>query len=189
MAVAEGQFVGRHVRKIFEGHGMFEGVVLAYNFKERLYNIGYTDGDSEEMTHAEVLDTIISQEEQVNLDGNVIELLSVRKDYDRLSRMLATKKRALGEIIESRKRQKTSHISSESLQKTDSWIQWQYEILEQLNEEAKKPIQYIDQNIAWKQAKGGDIKNLRFPGNGDDSDDTVVFQPAYCNCPGAAGKW
>ena len=91
MAVAEGQFVGRHVRKIFEGHGMFEGVVLAYNFKERLYNIGYTDGDSEEMTHAEVLDTIISQEEQVNLDGNVIELLSVRKDYDRLKRMLATK--------------------------------------------------------------------------------------------------
>ena len=148
MAVVEGQFVGRHVRNIFEGHGMFEGVVLAYNFKQFLYNIGYTYGDSEEMTHAEVLDTIISQEEQVNLDGNVIELLSVRKDYDRSKRMLATKVRALGETIDSRKRQKTSHISSECLQKMDSWIQWQYEILEELNEEAKKPIQYIHQNIA-----------------------------------------
>ena len=120
MAVAEGQFVGRHVRKIFEGHGMFEGVVLAYNFKERLYNIGYTDGDSEEMTHAEVLDTIISQEVQLNLDGNVVALLSIRNDYDRLKRMSATKVRALGEIIEYRKRQKTSHISSECLHKTDS---------------------------------------------------------------------
>ena len=115
MATAEGQFVGRHVRKIFEGHGIFEGVILAYNFKERLYNIGYTDGDSEEMTHVEVLDTIISQEKQENLDGNIIELLGVRKDYDRLSRLLATKVRALGEIIESRKQPKTSHISSESL--------------------------------------------------------------------------
>ena len=59
MAVAEGQFVGRHVRKVFKGHGMFEGVVLAYDHKERLYNIGYANGDSAEMTHAEVLDTML----------------------------------------------------------------------------------------------------------------------------------
>ena len=56
MAVAEGQFVGRLVRKIFESHGMYGGAFLAYDPFRCLYNIVYTDGDSEEMTHAEVLE-------------------------------------------------------------------------------------------------------------------------------------
>ena len=49
MAVAEGGFVGQHVRKIFKGHSMFEGIVLAYDPKEHIYNTGYTDGDSEKL--------------------------------------------------------------------------------------------------------------------------------------------
>ena len=53
MAGAEGQFVGRHVLKKFEGHGMYEGAVLAYYPLTHLYNIEYTDRDPKEMTHAE----------------------------------------------------------------------------------------------------------------------------------------
>ena len=117
MAVVEGQFVGRHDRKVFKGHGMFEGIVLAYDHKEHPYNIGYTDKDSEDMTHAEVLDTILRQEEQVHLDGNIVEILTVRADYDRIKRMLDTKVRALGEVLESRKRQKTSHICTDCMKK------------------------------------------------------------------------
>ena len=103
--------------------------------------------------------------------------------------MLATKVRALGEIIESRKRQKTSHICNECIKNADSWIQWQYDILEEMNEEAKNPIKFIDQHIAWKQSKAGGIKNLRFHANGDDSDDTIIFDPAYGNASGSAEKW
>ena len=84
MAVAKGQSVSRHVWKVFKGHGMFEGVLFAYDHKEHLYNIGYTDEDSEEITHAEVQDTILKQEEHIYLDGNIIEILRVRVDYDRI---------------------------------------------------------------------------------------------------------
>ena len=55
------------------------------------------------MMHAEVWQAILSQEEQTHLDENVVELVSVIIDYDRLKRMLATKVRALGEVIESKK--------------------------------------------------------------------------------------
>ena len=60
MVVAAGEFVGRHVRKIFEGQGMFEVVVLAYDHVECLYDIGYTDENSEEVMHVEVRQTILS---------------------------------------------------------------------------------------------------------------------------------
>ena len=110
MAVAAGEHVGRHLSKVFKGHGLFEGVVLAYDPLRRLYSIGYTDGDSEELTHQEVREVIYAQAKRVQLDGNVIELLSVRADFDRLSRMLATKVRALGEVLAARNQQKTDHI-------------------------------------------------------------------------------
>ena len=73
MVVAEGQFVGMLVRKIFEGHGMYEGAVLAYDPLRRLYNIGLIDGDLKEMAHTDVLETILFQEEQMHLDGNAVE--------------------------------------------------------------------------------------------------------------------
>ena len=54
IAVVAGAFVGRHARKAFKGHGMFEGVALAYDPVERLYKIGYTDAFSQEMAYDEV---------------------------------------------------------------------------------------------------------------------------------------
>ena len=53
------------------------------------------------MTDAEDLETILSQEEQVHLDGNVVALLTVRKYYNLLKQILATQVRASGEIMES----------------------------------------------------------------------------------------
>ena len=61
MAVAAGEYVGRHLTKVFKGHGIYERVVLAYDPLRRLYSIGYTDGDSEEMTHIEVSEVIYAQ--------------------------------------------------------------------------------------------------------------------------------
>ena len=112
MAVAAGEYVGRHVAKVFKGHGLFEGVVLAYDPLRRLYSIGYTDGDAEELTHQEVREVIYAQAKRVQLDGNVIELLSVRADFDRLSRMLATKVRALGEVLETSRTLITSALTT-----------------------------------------------------------------------------
>ena len=40
MAVAGGEYVGRHLMKVFKGHGIYEGVVLAHDPLKRLYSIG-----------------------------------------------------------------------------------------------------------------------------------------------------
>ena len=42
MAVATGEYVGRHLTKVFKGHGLDEGVVLARDPRRCLHSIGYS---------------------------------------------------------------------------------------------------------------------------------------------------
>ncbi|XP_021998585.1 DDT domain-containing protein PTM [Helianthus annuus] len=48
------EFVGRTVRKEFEGFGVFSGVVKSYDSESGLFEIGYDDGDSEEIDLSEL---------------------------------------------------------------------------------------------------------------------------------------
>ena len=43
-------YIGRSVKKIFEGYGTFKGKVESYNKRRRVYMVKYEDGDSEEMS-------------------------------------------------------------------------------------------------------------------------------------------
>ena len=80
MEVRPGEFVSRHLRKACKGHGMYDGIVLAYNPRRCLYDIGYTDLDSEETIHDMVLQTIYEQTERMKRHGNTVEQLSIRSD-------------------------------------------------------------------------------------------------------------
>ena len=103
----------------------------------------------------------------------------VRSDFDRLSRMLATKVRALGEVLKARNKQNTNHICSACQQETNSWLEWQMDVLSELSRQSKQPIKLIDENIKWRRGgQGGLAKIIHNPVDDDDSDnDTVVFQP------------
>lgn len=48
------EFVGRKVRKEFEGYGVFSGVVKSYDSSSGFFEIGYDDGDSEEIDFPEL---------------------------------------------------------------------------------------------------------------------------------------
>jgi len=54
--------IGMHVKKYFEGHGYFHGIVKAH--KEEYFKIAYDDGDEEELTENEVLKIICNGEEK-----------------------------------------------------------------------------------------------------------------------------
>ena len=55
------------------------------------------------MMHNKIHEVIYAQAKQVELDCNVIELLSVRADFHRLSKMLATKSKSIRRSIGSKK--------------------------------------------------------------------------------------
>ncbi|KAD3640268.1 hypothetical protein E3N88_29491 [Mikania micrantha] len=48
------EFVGRKLRKEFEGFGVFSGVVKSYDSSSGFFEIGYDDGDSEEIDLSEL---------------------------------------------------------------------------------------------------------------------------------------
>ena len=51
---ASDTLIGRNVRKNFPGHGMFRGEILSFDAPEQLYLVKYEDGDTEELSPAEV---------------------------------------------------------------------------------------------------------------------------------------
>ncbi|KAI3664245.1 hypothetical protein L6452_44728 [Arctium lappa] len=48
------EFVGRTLKKEFKGFGVFSGVVKSYDSSSELFEIGYEDGDSEEIEFSEL---------------------------------------------------------------------------------------------------------------------------------------
>ncbi|KAI3814186.1 hypothetical protein L1987_18934 [Smallanthus sonchifolius] len=48
------EFVGRRVRKEFKGFGVFSGIVKSYDSSSGFFEIGYDDGDSEEIDFSEL---------------------------------------------------------------------------------------------------------------------------------------
>ncbi|GAB4856004.1 hypothetical protein Ancab_024643 [Ancistrocladus abbreviatus] len=54
------EFVGKTVRKEFSGHGVFEGVIEAYDSSTGFFRIAYEDGDSEELELSEVTSLVHS---------------------------------------------------------------------------------------------------------------------------------
>ena len=104
----------------------------------------------------------------------------MRADFDRLSRMLATKVRALGEVLAARNQQNTDHICPGCEITTDSWLQWKLDVLQELSKQSKLPMKYIDDNIKWRRRGPDGPARIKFGNIDDDSDnDTVVFQPMY----------
>ncbi|KAL4590649.1 hypothetical protein LXL04_003588 [Taraxacum kok-saghyz] len=60
------EFVGRTVRKEFKGFGVFSGVVKSYDSSSGFFEIGYEDGDSEEIDFSELAALL-------ELDGVIME--------------------------------------------------------------------------------------------------------------------
>jgi hypothetical protein len=61
--VATTRLIGKRVQKLFEGHGMFGGHVVAY--ANNVFTIKYSDGDSEEMVLAELKQVLVEGEAHV----------------------------------------------------------------------------------------------------------------------------
>ncbi|KAK1439444.1 hypothetical protein QVD17_05262 [Tagetes erecta] len=62
------EFVGRKVKKQFEGFGVFSGVVKSYDSSTGFFEIGYEDGDSEEIDLSE-LTALVDLDVDVDVDG------------------------------------------------------------------------------------------------------------------------
>ena len=58
------ELIGRYISAAFHGHGIFYGVVL--NYDEPFYRICYEDGDTEEMTLAEVKSRLVSSSDKLD---------------------------------------------------------------------------------------------------------------------------
>ncbi|XP_022847458.1 DDT domain-containing protein PTM isoform X1 [Olea europaea var. sylvestris] len=56
------EYVGRKVKKEFEGHGTFFGSVESYDASTRFFKIVYEDGDSEELDLTEISSLLVSSE-------------------------------------------------------------------------------------------------------------------------------
>ena len=50
------KFIGTTFSKVFEGCGTFNGTVESYCKVTKLYHVTYPDGDSESLTHVELME-------------------------------------------------------------------------------------------------------------------------------------
>jgi hypothetical protein len=71
---AEGSYLGHTVKKLFEGHGCFDGVVVSVRKKPLCWLVRYADGDEEEVNLQELRKILAPEGESVELpEGGIME--------------------------------------------------------------------------------------------------------------------